>query len=470
MPSSEETPLLSENDVQARHDAIYRRFSPARKLAIVGMVSGCGLIPLFVTGSFTPSIPQIAKDLDTTGSIINLAVSLSAFAASVGGLIGGSYSTMYGRRAIYTFSLPILVLGSIGVATASNIPSLLFWRFMQALGASPGQVLGAGVIGDIYKLEERGRGMAVFFAAVLLGPSLAPLVGGWTTFHYSWRIMQGSLGMVGFVAFCIMYFFFPETSQPGTRGIDKLRAIQSESTEKRIGFVFVNPLRPMLLLRSPNLLLISIILSASLITVFVLLVPLAYTIGQRYNIANEALIGACFLPAGLGNMTGAALVGRISDRTVINWRKKRGGVWYPEDRLRASLIPFALIVPIPLIIYGLANQFVDGTPGLVICLVCLFINGIGVEMAFGPCAAYLVDVMHSRSAEALAANGGLRSVLMAAGIAVVLPMINTFGIAITNAVCAVMVWIAFVMLCCIIRYGDQMRAWVDVGFSTAENN
>ena len=27
-----------------------------------------------------------------------------------------------------------------------------------------------------------------------------------------------------------------------------------------------------------------------------------------------------------------------------------------------------------------------------------------VEMAFGPCAAYLIDVMHSRSAESLAAN------------------------------------------------------------------
>ena len=33
------------------------------------------------------------------------------------------------------------------------------------------------------------------------------------------------------------------------------------------------------------------------------------------------------------------------------------------------------------------------------------LNITQVEMAFGPCAAYLVDVMHSRSAESLAANG-----------------------------------------------------------------
>ena len=65
---------------------------------------------------------------------------------------------------MYTFSLPMVVFASAGVATATNIPGLLFWRFMQAIGASPSLVLGAGVIGDIYKLEERGRAMGIFFA------------------------------------------------------------------------------------------------------------------------------------------------------------------------------------------------------------------------------------------------------------------------------------------------------------------
>ena len=32
------------------------------------------------------------------------------------------------------------------------------------MGGSPGSVLGAGVIGDIFKLEERGRAMGFFFA------------------------------------------------------------------------------------------------------------------------------------------------------------------------------------------------------------------------------------------------------------------------------------------------------------------
>ena len=47
---------------------------------------------------------------------------------------------------------------------ATRIPSLLFFRLFQGLGAAPGLVLGPGVIGDIYKLEERGRAMSVFLS------------------------------------------------------------------------------------------------------------------------------------------------------------------------------------------------------------------------------------------------------------------------------------------------------------------
>jgi MFS family permease len=72
-------------------------------------------------------------------------------------------STVDGRRPAYLCALPLLVIGSTGVATAQSISSLLFWRFVQSIGASPGPALGGAVIGDIFKLEERGRAMGVFF-------------------------------------------------------------------------------------------------------------------------------------------------------------------------------------------------------------------------------------------------------------------------------------------------------------------
>ena len=81
----------------------------------------------------------------------------------------------------------------------------------------------------------------------------------------------------------------------------------------------------------------------------------------------------------------------------------------------------------------------------------------------------------------------MRAVLVALSVAATLPMIDVYGILATHALCAVLVWISFVYvvlkkitkllilkfdsgLYYVIKYGDQMRAWVDVEFSTAENH
>jgi MFS family permease len=58
--------------------------------------------------------------------------------------------------------MPILFIGSCGVAMSTSLRSLLFWRFVQTFGCSGGMSLGAGVIGDVYKLEERGTSMGIF--------------------------------------------------------------------------------------------------------------------------------------------------------------------------------------------------------------------------------------------------------------------------------------------------------------------
>lgn len=43
-PPSEETPLLSQNPAD-KHAALYNRFSPARKRAILALVSCAGIVP-----------------------------------------------------------------------------------------------------------------------------------------------------------------------------------------------------------------------------------------------------------------------------------------------------------------------------------------------------------------------------------------------------------------------------------------
>lgn len=60
--------------------------------------------------------------------------------------------------------MPCLALGSFGVSVSHSVPELLFWRVFQAAGSSAGMSTGMAIIGDIYKLEERGTAVGVTFS------------------------------------------------------------------------------------------------------------------------------------------------------------------------------------------------------------------------------------------------------------------------------------------------------------------
>lgn len=122
---------------------------------------------------------------------------------------------------------------------------------------------------------------------------------------------------------------------------------------------------------------------------------------------------------------GAPIAGHLSDKYIRTWKAKRG-FWYPEDRLRASLIGALILVPLSVLGSGLLTQYVGGPIGLTLNLLCLFINGLGVghtvaidwflsfsltffnrrkvDLVLGPSAAYIMDILQSRSAEAMASN------------------------------------------------------------------
>ncbi|TFK50048.1 MFS general substrate transporter [Heliocybe sulcata] len=463
MIASEETPLIitEEDPAQREDDALYNRFSRRRKRTILALVSWSGLLPFFVTGSFVPTIPQIAKEFNSTGSVIALSVSFAVLTLALGNLFWARYSSFYGRRPIFLYSLPILCLASLGAAFARSVPELIVWRVLQAFGASAGMSVGAGVIGDIYKLEERGTAMGVFFAACCLGPALAPLCGGLAAHYASWRAMQYALFVSTIIAFLFIYPFIPETIYPGAKGIEKY--LRDKGTgEEQWRWVSLNPLSSLTFLRSPNVAAVTLACAFTLLTDYVLLTPISYTIGKHYNITNEALIGACFLPAGLGNIVGSPLAGAISDRIVIKYRELRNGEHVPEDRLRAAIPGILVFAPLSVLVSGIVTEYVPGTLGIVINLGCLFVNGVGIDMVFSPCSAYFIDLAHTKGAEVMAASMTVRAAILAGGTACFFPLIDSIGVAWTNAIFALTAWVGFGLLWCTIQYGGRMRAWVDV--------
>ncbi|KAF4602947.1 hypothetical protein EYR38_003351 [Pleurotus pulmonarius] len=473
--STEETPLLSEGPAPLDHGRVYDRFSPSKKRVILAMVSCSGVIPLFVSGVFIPAIPQIARDLLTTPEVASLTITTSYVGASLGSMVMATYSGFYGRRPIYLVGLPFFCLGSYQIAVTQNIYHLIAWRFIQNVGISASISLGAGVIGDVYKLEERGFPLGLFFGASLIGPAIAPVSGGIMAHYASWRMLQWGFLLYGLIILTSMALWLPETSHPGTLGIEQAEyhhhQQQGDGSTQRRKWRWIATSALVLLTEFGEhpYEWIGMANKASRFGLAVLLVPLAYTIGAEYGIVNEALIGAVFIPCGVGNMVGAPLAGYVSDRVIIAHRAKRGGEWCPEDRLRGALFSAATFVPLSVLFIGLTVEFIPGRTGLLLCLVWLFMNGVGIHLVLSPLAVYNIDIMQSRSTEIIAAYTGTRGMFISLLIPCILPSISHFGVVATNAAAALVAWAGFGTLVVIIRYGGQLRAWKDIGYTTADS-
>lgn len=62
------------------------------------------------------------------------------------------------------------------------------------------------------------------------------------------------------------------------------------------------------------------------------------------------------------------------------------------------------MVPLSIGVSGLLTAYVGGPIGLLLNLLCLFVNGMGVVFVLNPIGSYNVDVVHTQSAEITAAN------------------------------------------------------------------
>ncbi|KAF8519865.1 major facilitator superfamily domain-containing protein [Gautieria morchelliformis] len=467
---SETTPLLVDSaQEQSRSQDVYDRFTTTQKRVITTVISVAGIIGPFASGCFVPCVPEIAKDLNTTGTIINYTVGVYIFTCALGSLLWAPYAGFYGRQPVYLASLPLVCVGSLCAAASGSVAQLVIGRIIQGLGASCVLSVGAATISDVYRLEERGTAMGVFFGTILFGPTLAPLMGGVMATYASWRAMQLFIFSMGLTALISVAVFLPETSHPGTRGIDNLilqERFGQPLKRPKWRMVWLNPFKPLRILQGPVILFVALASGFSLMAFYVLMIPLSYTLGPRYGITNPAIIGACFFPSGIGSMIGAYTAGRLADRAVIEGRLRREGKWVPEDRLRATLSGALILLPLSVLIFGLTTQFVPGKFGLMINLVCVFINGVGIDIVLSPSATYLVDVLRAQSAEAMGVYSAFRNVFSAIACAGVLPMINGVGLVPTNALTALLAWFAFGLLWITIRYGEELRAWLDVGYTS----
>jgi len=99
----------------------------------------------------------------------------------------GRIADMYGRKRIFAYGIVLYIISSLLAATSTSAIMLILSLIPQGIGAAMIICSGVAIIASSYPVEGRGRALGINVAAVYLGLSLGPFLGGLLTQYFGWR-------------------------------------------------------------------------------------------------------------------------------------------------------------------------------------------------------------------------------------------------------------------------------------------
>lgn len=161
---------------------------------------------------YTPSLPALAQSLAVSDSIAQYTLTVFLFGFAFGVLCWGRFSDIYGRKPGLYLGLSLYMLSSLGCYFANSIEILLLMRFLQAVGASVGSVLGQAIARDAIAPEDRGRAFSTVSIAMAFAPAIGPIIGGFVIYYSAWNMVFLALFIFAAFIFSQAAIFLPETN------------------------------------------------------------------------------------------------------------------------------------------------------------------------------------------------------------------------------------------------------------------
>jgi MFS family permease len=158
-------------------------------------------------GAMVPALPLYAQSFGVSASAVGLAVAIYGFARFAIILPGGQLSDRLGRRPMLAIGGLLSAAGSLWCAEAHSFAEFNVARMVAGAGA--GVILNTGqiVLADISSPNRRGRNIATYQAAFLLGLSIGPFPGGLLASAYGLAapfLMTGAASLAATVVACLL--------------------------------------------------------------------------------------------------------------------------------------------------------------------------------------------------------------------------------------------------------------------------
>ena len=256
---------------------------------------------------FIPAMSAVKDAFGVSTGVAQLTMSLAMVSMAFFTVAYGGLSDRLGRKRVLLAGLVLFTSGAAACMVAPNMPMLLAGRILQGAGAGCGVVLARAIARDVYGQERVAQVIAYLTAAYVLGPMVAPPVGGQLTAAFGWRALFVLASIVGLLVIFAVIFGVPETRT------------QSAAVPRTVFAGYKS------LLRRPRF--VGFMLQPGLMSAaFYTQATAASFLAAEHLGADAAKIGWWFFAFPIGFLTGSFISGRIGAKRSIEFMTIMGGV------------------------------------------------------------------------------------------------------------------------------------------------
>ena len=190
------------------------------------MILGAFLATLNQT-VMTVAVPELMKDFDITASTAQWLTTGYMLVNGVLIPITAFLMQRFSTRQLFQTSMIVFLLGTIVSAIATDFPTLLTGRLIQATGAGIIMPLLMTVILTLFPPEKRGAAMGMVGFAIIFAPAIGPTLAGYIMEHYKWQTMFYGMLPFAVIVIALAFVYLRNVSETQRPKIDMLSVILS---------------------------------------------------------------------------------------------------------------------------------------------------------------------------------------------------------------------------------------------------
>ncbi|KAL3250624.1 hypothetical protein ABHI18_011097 [Aspergillus niger] len=399
-----------------------KNWSPSQKWAVTIMVSCFTIISPISSSMIAPALEAIGTTFHAhSGLETSLSLSIFVLAYTVGPLFLAPLSELYGRVTVLQLAGLLYLFFNLGCGLAQSTAQMVIFRFLAGLGGSAPLAIGNGVLSDLFTPEERGRAMAVYSIAPLLGPAIGPIAGGFIVQNTTWRWIFYATTIANSLIQLIGLLMLRETYSPVLLARKKHRLIkqtgntalyterdQQHQDSHHSAVLKTALVRPFRLLFTQPIIQVLALYQAYLYGTMYLVIttfPTLWTSPSYYH-QPRGLASLHYIALAIGLFLGAQATAPLVDRIYrVLKAKSPTGTGKPEYRA-ILMLPSAIFTTLGLLIYGWTAQkrtfwiapdigIMVYAAGMVMGFICVQVYTIDVYTRYAASAAAAVTVLRS---------------------------------------------------------------------------